>query len=642
MKPSYQACLVSAALFTCYAFTAAPGCWFGDSAELAAAAAQLGVAHPPGYSLYLLLAKLSLTGGGDAYRMNLMSALFAAVAAGILYWILLRAGRSSGAALFGATLLGLSPLFWSLATVAEVYPLSMTMLLAIVPAALREPWSAGLLLASYVAGVGAAHHPIGIFYLPPLAIWVVLRRGRCPVGRKIVATACMLFLLPWTVHLYLPIRAAGDAIVRWGDPSTVSGLWRHISRAGYGDLLHGGTNGIPLLSRLALPWSYVYDDFGLPVLSLALIGAASLIRTRKREGTLLLFFLVLATVCLPALLHVEDTAVSIEGNRVFFLPFAAALCALAALAAVSIGRLAGRRLLPWLFLLLLAPSLPGRFARHDLSDDHAAGDLARVALGPLDRGASLYVDEGQLLFPVIYAQTVLSIRPDVRVTAPRGVIHPRAKGGGGRYFSSRAGAPPGTVLVPWGIVQKEAKPGEPVRWNGGWDRFDLRARPYDRVDTMEREVLFGFHLRYAANLFRAGRSERAMAELDNAALLADRADEGWVHMAKAYRDAGRPAEAAAMALRAVDRAPRSWRTRMIAGVSLVGAGELHPAEAQLREAIRLAPGEGEPYLYLAELLVRLGRREEAVDPARKGIALLPGHPLAAALRREMAKEGSPR
>jgi len=72
--------LVSAFIFiftqVVYFLTLAPSVFFGDSGELTAAAYNLGIAHPPGYPLYLLLGKLviSLLWIGDpAYRMNLLS-----------------------------------------------------------------------------------------------------------------------------------------------------------------------------------------------------------------------------------------------------------------------------------------------------------------------------------------------------------------------------------------------------------------------------------------------------------------------------------------------------------------------------------------------------------------------------------------
>ena len=75
--------------FWVYVKTLAPTVSFFDSGELISAAYSFGVAHPPGYPLYVLLGWLfgHLPLGEFAYRINLMSALFAALATLMVYGI---------------------------------------------------------------------------------------------------------------------------------------------------------------------------------------------------------------------------------------------------------------------------------------------------------------------------------------------------------------------------------------------------------------------------------------------------------------------------------------------------------------------------------------------------------------------------
>src|SRR4030081_2819213 len=69
-----------------YGATLAPTVTFVDSGELIVAAKYLGVAHPPGTPLYVLLAHLFtlLPFGNVAARVNFASALFAALAASVM------------------------------------------------------------------------------------------------------------------------------------------------------------------------------------------------------------------------------------------------------------------------------------------------------------------------------------------------------------------------------------------------------------------------------------------------------------------------------------------------------------------------------------------------------------------------------
>ena len=70
-----------------YVRTLAPGLLRDDSAEFQTLAYTLGMTHPTGYPVYLLLAKLFtlLVPVRDiAYRVNLLSAVLAALALSIL------------------------------------------------------------------------------------------------------------------------------------------------------------------------------------------------------------------------------------------------------------------------------------------------------------------------------------------------------------------------------------------------------------------------------------------------------------------------------------------------------------------------------------------------------------------------------
>ena len=69
-----------------YSWTLAPTVTLVDSGELIVVARFLGVAHPPGFPLWAMLAHLAslVPWGSVASRVNFSSALFAALASAIL------------------------------------------------------------------------------------------------------------------------------------------------------------------------------------------------------------------------------------------------------------------------------------------------------------------------------------------------------------------------------------------------------------------------------------------------------------------------------------------------------------------------------------------------------------------------------
>src|SRR3954463_8102932 len=121
-----QAGLVALVLFCLYALTAPHTVALEDDGLFILSSYFLGIEHPPGYPLFTLVGHLfsRLPFGSVAYRVHLASALFGALSCGAA-WLCARAlsGRSL-AAYVSALGLGLSPVFWSQAIIAEVYTLN--------------------------------------------------------------------------------------------------------------------------------------------------------------------------------------------------------------------------------------------------------------------------------------------------------------------------------------------------------------------------------------------------------------------------------------------------------------------------------------------------------------------------------------
>src|SRR5688500_10781433 len=112
-----------------YIRTLAPSVMPGDYAEFQLCAAVLGVPHPTGYPLYIMLGKLfTLLPFGDvAYRVNLSSAVYMAGAVGLLFAVAVRLMRLAGlrlgwwAAGVGALLFAIAPTVWSMSLIARSY-----------------------------------------------------------------------------------------------------------------------------------------------------------------------------------------------------------------------------------------------------------------------------------------------------------------------------------------------------------------------------------------------------------------------------------------------------------------------------------------------------------------------------------------
>jgi len=247
--------IVLSTLAVAYARTLAPGLTWansgGDGGDLITAAATLGVAHPTGYPTYLLLAHLFqyVPIGDLAFRTNLLSAAAALLAAACVYGIVQeldgsQTWRSSVAAAIAALGLGLAPVFWSQAIIAEVYSLNACFVALILRFILRSMRSAGAArawpdrFAALVVGVALGNHVTAA--LPALVWLTIATRSTAPGDRRHMTVRRLTWLcLGLLVYLYLPLRAAAHPPVNWGDAHDWSGFWWEISGQPYRGLAFG-------------------------------------------------------------------------------------------------------------------------------------------------------------------------------------------------------------------------------------------------------------------------------------------------------------------------------------------------------------------------------------------------------------------
>lgn len=413
MSDGRSALLLGALLFAVYAAGACPTIYVGDSGELVTAVHLLGIPHPTGYPLYVLLGKLwtlLIPFGGVAWRMSLFSAACAAATCAVLFFFLRQSLRLDRvAALLAALLLAFSPSFWAEANVQRVYTLNALFAVLGVWAAWR--WyevrsGARLALAAFVCGLGATNHTflaveglaIGIFALatePGL-----LRRPREILAAVVAGLAG---LLP---YLYLPLRSRADPRLDWGDPETVGrfldvvlrrDFWGRAWIEGPGDLVTIAADWARSLS-LESAWA------GPGLAALAIVAA------RRRGWPVLLPVLVMLANLVSVALHGSRSDLFIWHR--YYIPSYAMLALLAGLGAqVLIERLPRAvRALPLAFPVFL---LVTGWTAFDRSRYRVAEAFAEEVLRSLPPGAHLSASDDNILFTLLYLHFVEGRRPDL-------------------------------------------------------------------------------------------------------------------------------------------------------------------------------------------------------------------------------------
>jgi hypothetical protein len=189
-----------------YVRTLAPDVLYGDSAEFQTLAYTLGMTHSTGYPVYLLLGRLLgfLPVGSPAWRINLLSAVGAAVALGCIFLLVRHLTRSRVGALLGSVALDLSYTFWSQAIIAEVYTPALAFLTAILILLWRwrdDPTENNrlLLFASLLTGLSLGVHLFVALVMPTavaFVAWTLYARRKTDSNwqRSLVAAAAGLAL----------------------------------------------------------------------------------------------------------------------------------------------------------------------------------------------------------------------------------------------------------------------------------------------------------------------------------------------------------------------------------------------------------------------------------------------------------------
>ena len=225
-------------VFGVFLFTAHPGVApYRDSGDLTVAAATLGIAHPPGYPVYVAAGKIAATlipWGNSGYRLNAASALYGAAAVGVAALLVAALFPGSGWALFGVVFFAFSPAFWRLSQVSEMYSLNALFAALLFYAAhgLRASPARAVYFISFVCGLAFGNHQTVLLVMPGIA-WII-------VGTRFSARhyfyALSFFLLGASVYLFLPLRSLAHPLLEWGEPKSLRNLLRIITRADYGGL----------------------------------------------------------------------------------------------------------------------------------------------------------------------------------------------------------------------------------------------------------------------------------------------------------------------------------------------------------------------------------------------------------------------
>ena len=607
----------------------APG--YGDAAEVGAAAQGLGVPHPTGFPLDVLLLRLGayLPLGSISFRQNLVVGLISALCLATLAELSRRVARRLGAdaasaavgGVLSAVALGSWATFLGTGLSVEVYSTALALvLLAGLESSRTRP---RLAVLAALIGLSLAAHVSARVGLAPLGLIVLLGRGRRRLGSRFLVAALMIVVLGALV-VYLPLAASANPPLAWGDPQTLGRLWGHLSAERIRSAYHGAMWSVDgaalgrLLAQLA--------ELGLFAIP-AVIGLRALLRSRRGAGLLLssVFALDLAYASFSNPMGIVDRQVGHLAG--------ACLCFAAGLGVAELlGRLAPERVarkVGLVFVALLAVLAVLAAPQTLAQDGNAESELlgSGGSLVQLPPRAVFVCHSDDACAGAFFARYAEGSRPDLSVVAAQHLWEPverRRLGAGFREFGDLAG----------------------VRPSSGSDRAELAARVLASLAAATtRPVFFEaapdgapanafVACEIAPFLCRAGGPrvafppERALSSLDR--MLAARlgrqspvqplARGAYARAAgsvgKGLLAAGAPMLASLAFERAVALDPTRAAGFTNLGVARASAGDMAGALQATAQALRLDPAHSLAWLNRARFQAASGQMEAARESLR--------------------------
>jgi SAM-dependent methyltransferase len=428
---------------TVYVTTLYPGVPGGDSGELIAAAYTMGTAHPPGYPLYTMIAKLFtwLPVGSIAWRVNLLSGVLDAAAAVVLYAAVTRWTRSAWAGLLAGGLFAFSPLVWSYAVAAEVFALNNLFIAIVLWLAVRfqeRPTTRTGYLLVFVLGLAASNHHTIVLLGLPIVLWMLYHAPTTLRTGPQLLRLTGLFLLGLLPYVYLPLAATNLSVMTWGDFSSVGGFLDHFLRRDYGTFqLGGGAARHDQLGSGLL--AYVRDLPGELLIVGPFLAIWGFVSTVRREGpgglaavtgySVALYLLVFGSLANLAF----DNALLYGVISRFWQQPNLLVCAWVGLGVAAgtaaLRSAAGPGWARWdapvtaiLTIALVACQLARHYERQDQSANTVVADHGRAILESLPPNA-LLISLGDIdTNPIRYLQLCDGVRTDVRVV-DRAMLH---------------------------------------------------------------------------------------------------------------------------------------------------------------------------------------------------------------------------
>jgi hypothetical protein len=290
--------------FTVYVLTLERKLIGGDTSWYALQIPEMSLMVPTGYPTFSMSLKLFtfLPIGDLAYRLNLYSAVFGGLTILFLYLAINRLVKNEVISFSSSLIFAFLYPYWYVANRLEFdtlnsFFIALVLFSAVVYSQARNRRS--LYFFFFCLGLSLTNHPIALFVVPAIFIYVVIVDPRIFKSARTVLVSIAFFILPLLSYLYLIIRSRQG----YGPVTDPVKLFYYVTGRNVTGELHGG-------HFFDKPWSHmlgvmgeylwiIYDVFGPALIAIALLGLGYLIKKNWKLGMCSILFIAFNVIVPP-------------------------------------------------------------------------------------------------------------------------------------------------------------------------------------------------------------------------------------------------------------------------------------------------------------------------------------------------------
>ncbi len=409
--------------FMIYLVNLCPQVSFFDSGELISSSSSLGISHPPGYSLYIILSHpfKYIPISSLPFKISLFSAVFGSLCCLNLYLIAMEVfdkyDNKEFLSLGSSLAFALSFTHWSQSVVAEVYSLSTFIISLAILLCFKYKGTQKrqyLYLSCFLVGLGIVAHYTALVIIPVIIYFAYKQEKHILFDFRQLSLGIFFILLGLTTLFHLPLRAWQTNALVWGDPQYLSQFLWVILREGY--KVPGPERSLSLFFEQMKSFN-LYREFG--VLTLFLIIFGFIVSVKKIKDYLFVTLIFLLILNVGVVLYGNPIPENIFLLESFHTPGYLILSLYVGSALNEIALIFEKAKIKKIYttvtvaIMLFVSMIYYNFKKNDWSDYYIAYDYAKNVLKSAERNSVLLTWGDSGAFPLWYLQRVEKYRTDV-------------------------------------------------------------------------------------------------------------------------------------------------------------------------------------------------------------------------------------